>query len=428
MFNRLLAGTLLILGLLLALSLMPPRPAPAAATATAPATTKSFTIAPGNWLHISVFELVTPGMYYTADIGVDDLGNIALPNLGTLHVADLTPDQAQDKIVEKALYPYHGTYRGPGPEVSVQIKTPPQSRPSTSTTTPATNKSATIAPGHWLSVSIFELVMPGESHDAEVRVNELGNIKLPNFGTIHVADLTPAQARDKIIQKLLDIVGTMTSIPKSPAGEGPKVSVQIAKADPPFAAGVLPKIAPVDALRIEVYEWTSPGRFYSIDRQVNEQGDIRLRNLGILRVTGLTTDEIEDKIARQAVADGFLMPKSPTHAGPQVIVTHLKKAAPGERPATIRSGDVLEIDAFFGPDFGKPLSGGVTVGKTGDITLGDLGTLRAEGLTPFQLEDQIIKKALSTGNVPADTVARLDRQVSVTIFARTAATTPARVP
>jgi protein involved in polysaccharide export with SLBB domain len=115
----------------------PPANTTPAASTTAPATQPL--IAPGTILHISIFELVTPGLPYVADIPVDDLGNIELVNLGKIHIAGLTLAQARDEIVHQSIQITHRiigvapVFPPQGPEVEVSFKTPipPDSRPAT---------------------------------------------------------------------------------------------------------------------------------------------------------------------------------------------------------------------------------------------------------------------------------------------------------
>jgi protein involved in polysaccharide export with SLBB domain len=89
------------------------------------ADTKEYTVAEGDQLRVSVFELVTPGLEYVKPVAVNELGNITLQNLGTIHVAELTPTQIEDKIgqiaIEKGFLLPKGN-GNPGPQVSVTLE------------------------------------------------------------------------------------------------------------------------------------------------------------------------------------------------------------------------------------------------------------------------------------------------------------------
>jgi polysaccharide export outer membrane protein len=86
--------------------------------------TKEYVVGEGDVINISVFELVTPGLPYTDQKQVNELGNITLQNLGQVHVAGLAPSQIEkligDLAVEKGFLLGKGN-GAPGPQVSVQL-------------------------------------------------------------------------------------------------------------------------------------------------------------------------------------------------------------------------------------------------------------------------------------------------------------------
>src|SRR5262249_14491082 len=68
---------------------------------------KEYVVGEGDRLGIQVYELVAPGVPYEKAVDVNELGNITLTNLGSVHVTGLTPTQIEEKIgqiaVEKGL-------------------------------------------------------------------------------------------------------------------------------------------------------------------------------------------------------------------------------------------------------------------------------------------------------------------------------------
>src|SRR5271170_3107551 len=60
---------------------------------------KEYTVGAGDILHITVWELVQPGLDYVRDQAtVSESGGISIQNLGIVQVAGLTPSQAEEKI------------------------------------------------------------------------------------------------------------------------------------------------------------------------------------------------------------------------------------------------------------------------------------------------------------------------------------------
>ncbi len=88
------------------------------------ATRKEYTVGEGDQLHISVFELVTPGIDYPKDVTVNELGTINIQIIGVIHVSGLTPTQIEEKIgqlaVERGVLLPKGN-GNPGPQVSVTL-------------------------------------------------------------------------------------------------------------------------------------------------------------------------------------------------------------------------------------------------------------------------------------------------------------------
>ncbi len=85
---------------------------------------KEYVVGEGDYIAISVFELVTPGVPFSDQRQINEVGNVTIQNLGQVHVAGLTPTQIEEKIgqlaVEKGFLLPKGN-GAPGPQVSVQL-------------------------------------------------------------------------------------------------------------------------------------------------------------------------------------------------------------------------------------------------------------------------------------------------------------------
>src|SRR5438874_4707191 len=81
---------------------------------------KEYIVGEGDIVNISVYELVTPGLMYTDQKQVNELGMITLTNLGQIKVAGLTPSEAELKIGDVAVDKGFLLRKGngsPGPQV-----------------------------------------------------------------------------------------------------------------------------------------------------------------------------------------------------------------------------------------------------------------------------------------------------------------------
>ena len=85
---------------------------------------KEYVVGEGDDVIVTVFELVSPGMPFERRFVVNELGNITTQNLGSIHVAGLTPTQIEEKLgalaVEKGFLLPKGN-GSPGPQVTVQV-------------------------------------------------------------------------------------------------------------------------------------------------------------------------------------------------------------------------------------------------------------------------------------------------------------------
>lgn len=81
---------------------------------------KEYAMQAGDAINVSIYELITPGMEYTRQLRVNELGYVNLQTIGNIHVAGLTPTQLEQKIsqilVEQKILPAQ-----PGPQVSVTL-------------------------------------------------------------------------------------------------------------------------------------------------------------------------------------------------------------------------------------------------------------------------------------------------------------------
>jgi protein involved in polysaccharide export with SLBB domain len=327
------------------------------------------------------------------EVQVNETGDVRVPKVGMVRVLGLTPAQAEDKIGQQAVagkFLVPKKDGSPGAVLFVRMLKQAEG-----------NVLAPIGPGDRLQVRAFELMTPGQEYVTEVRVDEVGDIKLYGVGRMHVADLTTTLVEEKVGQ--LAVAGHLLA-PKSATDPGPQVFARmLEKAKPGAAAvvaGVLPKVGVADTLAVNVYELVAPGRDYAVELQVDGGGKIKLRNLERMEVGGLTTVEIEEKIAAEAVKAGFLMAKGEGRLGPQVIVTLVRKAAEGERPATLRAGDRLQIEGFGLVNPREFYSATVTVDEAGDIEIPNVGTERVAGMMPWQVEEKIVEMAVAGGFLP----------------------------
>jgi protein involved in polysaccharide export with SLBB domain len=87
--------------------------------------TQEYVVGQGDYLDVTVFELVTPGLPYQETRKVDELGNIRLQNVGNIHVDGLTPSEIEKKIGDVAVdkgFLLRAGNGSPGPQVSVQLR------------------------------------------------------------------------------------------------------------------------------------------------------------------------------------------------------------------------------------------------------------------------------------------------------------------
>ncbi len=90
-----------------------------------------------------------------------------------------------------------------------------------------THKPYLLGPGDVVTVSVFELVVPGQESVQTRQINTQGDITLDFIGTIHAAGLTTRRLRDVIIQKLIQS-GQMS--PPGPHQPGPQVNIALTEA------------------------------------------------------------------------------------------------------------------------------------------------------------------------------------------------------
>jgi protein involved in polysaccharide export with SLBB domain len=85
---------------------------------------KEFTLGPGDYVRISVYDLQEPGREWFKDQQISETGTVDILYLGSVKIAGLTPAQANEKIGQEGiarhvlLPPGNGS---PGPQVSVTL-------------------------------------------------------------------------------------------------------------------------------------------------------------------------------------------------------------------------------------------------------------------------------------------------------------------
>lgn len=84
-----------------------------------------------------------------------------------------------------------------------------------------------LGPGDVVTVSVFQLVVPGQESVQTRQVNSQGDITLDFVGTVHAAGLTTRQLRHRVINTLIN-TGAMA--PPGPHQPGPQVNVELTEA------------------------------------------------------------------------------------------------------------------------------------------------------------------------------------------------------
>ena len=84
-----------------------------------------------------------------------------------------------------------------------------------------------LGPGDVVTVSVFQLVVPGQESVQTRQVNSQGDITLDFVGTVHAAGLTTRRLRHRIINTLIN-TGEMA--PPGPHQPGPQVNVELTEA------------------------------------------------------------------------------------------------------------------------------------------------------------------------------------------------------
>jgi len=84
-----------------------------------------------------------------------------------------------------------------------------------------------LGPGDVVTVSVFQLVVPGQESVQTRQVNSQGDITLDFVGTVHAAGLTTRELRRRIINTLIN-TGEMA--PPGPHQPGPQVNVELTEA------------------------------------------------------------------------------------------------------------------------------------------------------------------------------------------------------
>jgi polysaccharide export outer membrane protein len=103
----------------------------------------------------------------------------------------------------------------------------PDSTPPTPADLLPVHKPYVLGAGDVLSISVFELVVPGQESVQTRQINTQGNITLDFVGQIHAAGMTTRQLRQEIVHKLIQS-GQMAA--PGPHQPGPQVNVDLTEA------------------------------------------------------------------------------------------------------------------------------------------------------------------------------------------------------
>ena len=81
---------------------------------------KEYALQPGDAIGLSIYELLVPGVEYTRQLRINELGYVNIQNVGNIQVSGLTPTQMEQNIaqtlVEQKILPAQ-----PGPQVQVSL-------------------------------------------------------------------------------------------------------------------------------------------------------------------------------------------------------------------------------------------------------------------------------------------------------------------
>lgn len=78
-----------------------------------------------------------------------------------------------------------------------------------------------------------------------------------------------------------------------------------------------------DSIRVSIFDLIQPGGEYIKDATVSEDGNVSIQNIGVVKVLGLNTRQIEEKFAQIAIERNVLPAPGNGNLGPQVAVTLL---------------------------------------------------------------------------------------------------------
>jgi len=78
-----------------------------------------------------------------------------------------------------------------------------------------------------------------------------------------------------------------------------------------------------DTIRVSIFDLIQPGGEYIKDATVSEDGNVSIQNIGVVKVLGLNTRQIEEKFAQIAIERNVLPAPGNGNLGPQVAVTLL---------------------------------------------------------------------------------------------------------
>jgi len=138
-------------------------------------------IVPGDWLHVSIIDLVGPGVATYRDLHVDEQGMIGMPMVKPIKVGQLTIGKAIEAIVKQ--------YNKENLIQTAQVTVERWEAGARSNIGHGALKT-----GDFVRAIVVELRGPGTESVINTQIDEQGNIQLPVVGAVKLAGLSEATA------------------------------------------------------------------------------------------------------------------------------------------------------------------------------------------------------------------------------------------
>ena len=161
----------------------PPSARPAASDAAREGIA-DYRIGPKDLIELTVFDLEGPGLQTIKRVRVSETGKVSVPVLkDAVPVAGLSETEARRAIIDA----YKQAHLLAEANVSVAV-------------VEARNLKPTIGVGERITVSIMDLTGPGVETIKTARVDEDGNITLPQVGPVKAEGLRPAELEQRVVK------------------------------------------------------------------------------------------------------------------------------------------------------------------------------------------------------------------------------------